>query len=93
MVGKHLNGCFIGACTTTEEDHILAGMLLKRCLEKGMVPTASSKRKVVPGSMPILNWLRMLGFIDVYEQVGFKIGIPGCSYRLGMSADKEGKGE
>jgi hypothetical protein len=31
----------------------------------------AGKRKIVPGSLPILHNLRKLGFIDIYEQAGF----------------------
>ncbi len=91
--GKHLDGCFIGACTTTEEDLILGALILEQGLKNGSVPTKEGKRKVVPGSMPILNNLRKHGLTDIYEQAGFVVGIPGCSYCVGMSADKAAAGE
>ena len=34
--GMVLDGCFIGACTTAEEELILAGMLLEAGLKQGM---------------------------------------------------------
>jgi homoaconitase/3-isopropylmalate dehydratase large subunit len=91
--GKDLDGCFIGACTTTEEDLILGALILEQGLENGLVPTKEGKRKIVPGSMPILNNLRKHGLTDIYEQAGFTVGIPGCSYCVGMSADRAGEGE
>ena len=93
IAGKQLDGCFIGACTTTEEDLILAALVLEQGLKSGMEPVKSGKRKVVPGSMPILNNLRKTGMVDIYEAAGFEIGIPGCSYCVGMSADRAGPGE
>ncbi|RAQ56735.1 aconitase family protein [Aspergillus flavus] len=90
--GMELDGCFIGACTTTEEDLILAALVLEQGLKGGMRPSVKGKRKVVPGSMTILFRLRQLGLIDVYQEAGFDIGIPGCSYCVGMSADQAAPG-
>ncbi len=91
--GMHLDGCFIGACTTAEEDIILGAMILELGLRKGLVPAKSGKRKVVPGSLPILHRMKELGFYEVYKQAGFEVGVPGCSYCVGMSADKAAEGE
>jgi homoaconitase/3-isopropylmalate dehydratase large subunit len=88
-----LDGCFIGACTTAEEDLILAALVLEQGLKSGLKPVKKGKRKVVPGSMPILHRLRGLGLADIYEEAGFEIGIPGCSYCVGMSADQAAPGE
>ncbi|KAG0330121.1 hypothetical protein BGZ99_007983 [Dissophora globulifera] len=74
--GTHLDGCFIGACTTAEEDLILAAL-----------------RKVTPGSVPIVAKLRRLGLLKIYEQAGFEIGAPGCSYCIAVAADRAGEGE
>jgi homoaconitase/3-isopropylmalate dehydratase large subunit len=91
--GMELNGCFIGACTTTEEDLILGALVMEQAMKRGSKPTAKGKRKVVPGSMPILYRLRKLRLCDIYEDAGFEIGIPGCSYCVGMSADQAAPGE
>ena len=48
---------------------------------------------MVPGSLPILHKLKDLGLVEIYKQAGFDVGIPGCSYCVGMSADKAGEGE
>ncbi|KAJ2704390.1 hypothetical protein FB645_003313 [Coemansia sp. IMI 203386] len=88
-----LDGCFIGACTTAEEDLILAGLVLEAGFKKGLVPVKNGNRRVTPGSVPILAKLRRLGLVDVYERAGFQIGAPGCSYCLGIAADVAGDGE
>ncbi|TVY86747.1 putative aconitate hydratase [Lachnellula willkommii] len=93
LQGTHLDGCFIGACTTAAEDLILAAMVLELGLQRGLRPSGAGKRKVVPGSLPILHRLQELGFDKVYEDAGFEVGVPGCSYCVGMSADKAAKGE
>lgn len=43
--------------------------------------------------MRILYQLRQLGLVEVDEEAGFEIGIPGCSYCVGMSADQATPGE
>ncbi|KAK5996401.1 Putative aconitate hydratase [Cladobotryum mycophilum] len=91
--GMELDGCFIGACTTAEEDIILGALVLEQGLKNGWQPSKHGKRKVVPGSLPILDRLRKLGLAQVYEDVGFEVGVPGCSYCVGMSADQAGEGE
>lgn len=92
-VKMELDGCFIGACTTAEEDLILAALVLEAGLNKGMVPVSNGNRRVTPGSVPILAKLRRLGLVDVYQKAGFKVGAPGCSYCLGIAADVAGDGE
>ncbi|PVI02551.1 aconitase iron-sulfur domain-containing protein [Periconia macrospinosa] len=93
VAGTALDGCFIGACTTAREDLVLAALVLEAGLDQGLKPADHGKRKVVPGSRPILHDLRKLSFVDIFERAGFEIGVPSCSYCVGMSADKAGKGE
>jgi homoaconitase/3-isopropylmalate dehydratase large subunit len=93
FAGTQLDGCFIGACTTAEEDILLGGLVLEQGLKMGMKSSGNGLRKVVPGSKPIRNRLEETGLADVYREAGFEIGIPGCSYCVGMSADKAGEGE
>jgi homoaconitase/3-isopropylmalate dehydratase large subunit len=93
IVDKHLDGCFIGACTTAEKDLIIGAMALEIGMKNGIMPVKIGKRRVVPGSLPILNRLKELGFVAVYEKAGFTVGVPGCSYCVGMAADRAGVGE
>jgi 3-isopropylmalate dehydratase small subunit len=93
LEGTLLDGCFIGACTTAEEDLILAALTLEVGLKMGRTPVKTGKRKVVPGSLPIRNKLDRLGLTDVYRKAGFEVGIPGCSYCVGLAADKASEGE
>jgi homoaconitase/3-isopropylmalate dehydratase large subunit len=92
MAEKKLDGVFIGACTTTEEELVLAALVLKIGLAKKL-PMAKGKRHYVPGSLPIVDRLGKLGLLEVYEQAGFTRGPPGCSYCVGLSAEKAEKGE
>lgn len=85
-LGKSFDGVFIGACTTTEEDLIMAALVLKAGLDKGL-PLAKGKRMVVPGSLPIVRSMRSLGLLDIYSRCGFEIPAPSCSMCLGIGAD------
>ncbi|KAI8929966.1 Isocitrate/isopropylmalate dehydrogenase-domain-containing protein [Entophlyctis helioformis] len=93
FAGTDLDGVFIGACTTAEEDLILAALVLEQGLKRGWVPVLKGKRKVTPGSVSIVAKLRRLGLLQIYEAAGFQIGAPGCSYCLGIAADRAGEGE
>lgn len=90
--GMHLDGVFIGACTTTEEELVLAALVLKVGLQKKL-PFAKGKKHYVPGSLPVVEKLRELGLLEVYEEAGFTRGPPGCSYCVGLSAEKAAEGE
>jgi len=50
-------------------------------------------RRVTPGSQIIINHLRKCGLIDIYEQAGFTVGAPGCSFCLAIAADVAKEGE
>ncbi|KAF2098861.1 aconitase family protein [Rhizodiscina lignyota] len=93
IAGKKLDGCFIGACTTAREDLILAAMVLEVGLKKGLKPVSRGKRRVTPGSRPILKELKDRGLAQIYEDAGFTVGVPGCSYCVGISADVGQEGE
>ncbi|KIW15364.1 hypothetical protein PV08_05410 [Exophiala spinifera] len=90
--GLELDGVFIGACTTTEEELVLAALVLKVGLAKRL-PIAKGKRHYVPGSLPVVEKLRQLNLLEVYEAAGFTRGPPGCSFCVGLSAEKASEGE
>ncbi|KAB8360661.1 hypothetical protein FH972_024399 [Carpinus fangiana] len=90
--GTPLDGVFIGACTTTEEELVLAALVLKVGLDKKL-PLAKGKRHYVPGSLPIVQKLQDLGLLEIYEEAGFTRGPPGCSLCVGLSAEKALEGE
>ena len=93
VLGMALDGCFIGACTTTEEELVLGGMVLEAMLASGATPKATRKRLVVPGDLAIQQRLQDAGLLGVYERAGFRIGPPGCSMCLGVASEKAGDGE
>ena len=93
VVGQKLDGCFIGACTTTEEELILAALVLEAALREGKQPVESTNRLVIPGSREVARNLQEAGLLSVYERSGFRIGDPGCSMCLGIASDRAQPGE
>lgn len=95
VVGMEMQGTFIGACTTTEEELVLGALVLKKAMEDGATPKAvdGDMRLVVPGSLEITKNLTERGLVDVYQKAGFRVGPPGCSMCLGIASDKAGEGE
>lgn len=91
--GQQLDGCFIGACTTTEEELILAALVLEAALAEGKHAQDSPNRIVVPGSLEIAGHLQDKGLIEVYRRAGFRINEPGCSMCLGIASDRALPGE
>lgn len=83
--GMKLDGCFIGACTTTEEDLILGALVLEAGLRAGKVPAPKGQRRVTPGSLKIIKNLKRNGLLKIYERAGFQVGAPGCSYCVGIN--------
>lgn len=91
-VGQKLDGVFIGACTTALEDLILAAMVLQAGIKKGL-KQEKGKKHVVPGSLPVGKRLEELGLKSVYADAGFEMGVPGCSFCVGMGSDQAQEGE
>lgn len=92
--GIKLDGCFIGACTTTEEDLIVGALVLEAGLRSGLSPVSHGKRRVTPGSLTIIKNMERHGLLDIYRQAGFEVGAPGCSYCVGINdVDVAGEGE
>ena len=90
VAGTGLQGVFIGACTTTEEELVLAALVL----EAGAVSRpANDKQIVVPGDLAIQEHLRAAGLWSIYERAGFRVDPPGCSMCLGVASRKAGRGE
>jgi len=95
---KHLDGVFIGSCTTTENEIILAGLLLDVMLRKyALIPKKRRDkpyhRILTPGSVIMTKHLERIGILDIYRKSGFRIDSPGCSLCLGISHQKAAPGE
>jgi 3-isopropylmalate dehydratase small subunit len=95
LAGQRLDGAFIGACTTTEEELALAALVLEAALKSGAapIPTEDGRRIVVPGDLWISNHFKEQGLWAIYEQAGFTVDPPNCSMCLGIASRKAGKGE
>ncbi len=93
QVGQNLDGLFIGACTTTEEELVLGALVLEQDWAGRAARGSQQKQLVVPGSLDIEARLRERGLWAAYERAGFRVGPPGCSMCLGVASEKAGKGE
>lgn len=91
--GMPVNGVFIGACTTTEEELVLAALVLEAMLDAGLQVTPTHRRLVVPGDLSIQARMREGGLWSIYERAGFRIGEPGCSMCLGVASERAAPGE
>ncbi|MCB9554702.1 MAG: 3-isopropylmalate dehydratase [Deltaproteobacteria bacterium] len=92
VLGTALDGAFIGACTTTEEELVLAALVLEQALQSQTV-SENPRRLVVPGNRDITERLAERGLLEIYQRAGFRIGPPGCSMCLGIASDRAGEGE
>jgi 3-isopropylmalate dehydratase small subunit len=88
-----IDGCFIGACTTTEEELVLAALVLERAFKDRDPAPPSPKKLVVPGDLSIQERMRQGGLWEIYQKAGFRIGPPGCSMCLGIASEKALPGE
>ncbi len=93
VVGMPIDGCFIGACTTTEEELVLAALVLERAFKDRDPAQPSPKKLVVPGDLSIQERMRQGGLWEIYQKAGFRIGPPGCSMCLGVASEKALPGE
>ena len=93
LLGTRLDGCFIGACTTTEEELVLAGLVLEQAMKDRSPLPASAKKLVVPGDLSIQARLQQSGLWAAYERAGFRVSVPGCSMCLGVASEKALPGE
>ena len=92
-LGMPLHGCFIGACTTTEEELVLAALVLEQAFRDRPVQPAHPKKLVVPGDLGIVRRMRQGDLWRHYEKAGFRVGPPGCSMCLGIASEKALPGE
>lgn len=93
VAGEALQGLFIGACTTTEEELVLGALLLEKLWETRAPLSPQAKRLVVPGDRVIEARLEKRGLWEPYRRAGFRIGPPGCSMCLGIASEKAAPGE
>jgi 3-isopropylmalate dehydratase small subunit len=92
-IGMPLDGCFIGACTTTEEELVLGALVLEQAMNSRQPIAPSRNRLVVPGDLGIQSRMQSGGLWEIYRRAGFRIGPPGCSMCLGVASEKALPGE
>lgn len=92
-IGLGLDGVFIGACTTTEEELVLGGLVLEAALDAGATVKPDARRLVVPGDLSIQGRLYEAGLWRAYERAGYRIDPPGCSMCLGVASQRANPGE
>ena len=91
--GQKLDGCFVGACTTTQEELALGALVLEAALKNGGKAIPSENRIVIPGSREVEKNLREADLWRIYAQAGFRIAEPGSSMCLGIASDRARPGE
>ncbi len=94
--GIELQGLFIGACTTTEEELVMGALVLEaqaRASGGKSRRAPNDKQIVVPGDLAIQENLRRGGLLEIYERAGFRVDPPGCSMCLGVASRKASRGE
>src|SRR5258708_29393683 len=89
LAGMALDGLFIGACTTTEEELVLGALVLEAA---GVRRAANDRQIVVPGDLSIQENLRRARLWAVYEQAGVRLDPPRCSMCLGGGSRRAGQG-
>jgi 3-isopropylmalate dehydratase small subunit len=97
---KYLDGVFLGACTSTQGEIILAGLLLDVMLRKYSLKPKKRlddqpqyQRILTPGSVIMSKYLERIGILNIYRQAGFRVDAAGCSMCLGISHQKALPGE
>lgn len=93
LLGEKMDGLFIGACTTTEEELVLGALVLEQAFKDRPALPPDPRRLVVPGSRIIEERLKARGLWAHYEKAGFRLGPPGCSMCLGIASERAAPGE
>ena len=94
--GTGLQGLFIGACTTTEEELVMGALVLEaqeKLQGRQSSRAGTDKQLVVPGDLTIEENLRRAGLWELYARAGFRVDPPGCSMCLGVASRKALSGE
>lgn len=77
----------ITSCTNTANPRnmILAGLVAKRAVEKGLLSQAQVKTSLAPGSRVVAQYLEASGLQYYLDQLGFHVAAFSCSTCNGMS--------
>ncbi|MFJ5770765.1 aconitate hydratase AcnA [Psychrobacillus sp. NPDC093180] len=77
----------ITSCTNTSNPMVLimAGILAKNAVEKGLTKPAYVKSSLTPGSRVVTDYLQEAGLLNYLEQLGFHVAGYGCATCIGNS--------
>ncbi|BCX82051.1 aconitate hydratase [Methylomarinovum caldicuralii] len=77
----------ITSCTNTSNPSVMlgAGLLAKKAAERGLVPPATVKTSLAPGSRVVTEYLRDSGLQPYLDQLGFYTVGYGCTTCIGNS--------
>lgn len=86
IAGKEFQTAFVGTCTTGPEDYVLAALTADAALKAGHAPVAAGAmgRLISPSSTGIAKMLQKYGLIEPFQDLGFKVGLAGCSLCLAV---------
>lgn len=86
LAGKEFQTAFVGTCTTGPEDFVLAALTADAALRAGQIPVAAAAmgRLISPSSTGIAKMLQSYGLIEPFQNLGFKVGLAGCSLCLAV---------
>ena len=84
LVGKEINYVFIGSCTNSRIEDLLAVAEFV----KGKHKAPHVEAIIVPGSKQVEKQAREEGIDRVLSEAGFELREPGCSACLAMNEDK-----
>ena len=84
MLGKHIDYCFLGACTNGRIEDFREYAKIVRGRRKAPGITAW----LVPGSWSVYRRIVDEGIAAILEEAGFELRQPGCSACLAMNDDK-----
>ena len=77
----------ITSCTNTSNPGVLlmAGLLAKKAVERGLAPSSRVKTSLAPGSRVVTDYLTRSGLLPYLEKIGFGIVGYGCTTCIGNS--------
>lgn len=77
----------ITSCTNTSNPHVMmmAGLVAKRAVERGLSVPSFVKTSLAPGSKVVTDYLEKAGLLPYLEQLGFHVVGYGCTTCIGNS--------
>lgn len=77
----------ITSCTNTSNPHVLllAGLLARNAVQRGLTVPPFVKTSLAPGSRVVTAYLRKAGLLEPLERLGFHVAAYGCATCIGNS--------